>query len=124
MKLENIGSLITIAETNTCLGYLLDFAGRGVFSPDGKVEITKEQADTHNRLLAEAEIAGLDRCEIGQWGTFYWSPQKGVTTWTGVKVANYTLNQSQTVLTFRRGEKVFRGRLKKDADCFNFKRIK
>lgn len=108
-----------------CCGYLMDFAGRGVYSPDGKVEFTKEQADTHNATLAQSEILGLDQAEVGQYGTLYWSSTKGITTWTGVKVAVYTMSCKQTTLTFKRPNgHVFRGRIRKDAGCFNFRRVK
>lgn len=126
MPIENDGGLL-INNNNgakSVVGYLFDFAGQGVFSPDGKVSVTKEQADTHNACLAAAEIMGLDKAEIGQSGTLYWNRDKGVTTWTGVKVADYTLSAGQTVLTFRRPNgHTFRGKLQRDADCFNFRRI-
>jgi hypothetical protein len=124
MNIQSHGGLLVDEGTNSAIGYLYDFQGKGVFSPSGKLEVTKEAADTHNACLAQAEIAGLDKAEVGQCGTLYWSNTKGVTTWTGVKVADYTLNERQTVLTFKRPNgHTFRGRLQKDADCFNFKRI-
>jgi hypothetical protein len=125
MKMRNDNGLLVIDQPDgkaQCVGCLFDFTGHGIFSPDGKVEISKDEADIHNRLLAEGEIDGLDQnCAIGQGGTFYWSPARGVTTWTGVKVADYTINGRS--LTFRRAGKVYRGRIQKDADCFNFRRV-
>ena len=71
-------------------------------SPDGRVEaITPEQAETHNKLLSEVLITGLDtNCEVGQGGTFYYSPAKGVTTWVGTLVSNnVTVNLGATYPT-------------------------
>lgn len=125
--LENLGSLITYEQDGKryCLGYLFDFTGHGIFSPDGKVEVTKEQADTHNRLLAEGELKGLDEnCQVGMHGTFYFIGGK-VQTWTGVLVSERViLSPGGRGITFYRNGKTYRGRLPKDADCFNFKRIK
>ena len=56
-----------------CFGYLFEFPGHGVFEPTfGKLEVTSEEAKTHNRLLSQGEIEGLDnRCAIGMGGMFY-----------------------------------------------------
>lgn len=125
MKLKNIGSLITCGDH--CLGYLMNFAGHGVFSPDGKVEVTPEQAEIHNKLLAEAEIEGLDnRCEVGMAGTFYLGITDGVKavkTFTGTTVTTDVTVKGKSI-TFRRHGRVYRGREMKNAECFNFRRIK
>lgn len=121
MKITNDQGLL-VCEDGTCLGYLFNFNGHGVFSPDGKVEITPEQAETHNRVLAQAEIKGLDEnCEIGQCGTFYYVNGK-VSTFTGEVVSTSVLRKGKS-LTFYRNGKAYRGILRKDADCFNFKRV-
>jgi hypothetical protein len=123
-KLENLGSLITYKDgdgQDVCLGYLFDFSGHGHFSPDGKVEITAEDAKAHNAALDAAELEGLDKnCEIGQRGTFYLI-KGNVQTWIGTLVAAARVNG--TSVTFSRKGKTYRGRTQKDADCFNFKRI-
>lgn len=128
-KLENLGSLITYKHEgrDVCLGYLVDFTGKGVFDPTfGRVEVTKERADIHNKLLDEALIAGLDTgCEVGQWGTFYFGTVDGkpaVTTFMGVCVTT-DVRKAGSVITFKRHGKTYRGREQKDADCFNFKRV-
>jgi hypothetical protein len=125
------GLLVKVHDgSRQCVGYIFNFQGRGAFDPDGKMtisgrDITQPEIDTHNRLLSEGEIKGLDEnCQVGQSGMFYFTPKKGITTWIGVKVADYTLNPQQSVITFKRAGKTYRGRLQKDADCFNFKRIK
>ena len=133
IKLENLGSLITYKDDqgrDIALGYLFDFTGHGIFSPDGKVEVSKENAEMHNRLLGEAELKGLDEnCQVGQGGTFYFGKGKDgdarVTTWMGTIVSEnivVTGRVRQTVF-FRRNGKRFRGILRKDADCFNFRRV-
>jgi len=115
------GLLVDVG-SNTVLGYLCEFPGRGVFSPEGKVEVTADQAALHNRLLSRGEILGLDHsCQIGQPGTFYYRGGS-VTTWVGELVSNH-VTVSGRVITFRRREKAFRGRLKQNADCFLFRRI-
>jgi hypothetical protein len=132
MKLNHLGSLITVGDPGpdgkeTCLGYLMNFNGRGVYSPDGKVEVTPEDCEAHNKALSQAEIDGLDNnCDVGQWGTFYYTPKpdkKFVTTFTGTVVSTDVYVHGQ-VITFHRNSKTYRGRLQKDAECFNFKRIK
>jgi len=122
MITNNHGLLVN---DGTLVGYLFNFQGHGIFSPDGKVEVTAEQVDTHNRLLADAEIKGLDdNCQVGQRGTFYYVKGQ-VTTFTGNVVASPSLVRvNGKSITFQRGTRLFRGTLQKDADCFNFKRIK
>lgn len=125
MNLKNHDGLWVDEDSGTCVGYLMDFKDKGVFSPDGKVEITPEQAQKHNKLLSQGEILGLDNCSVGQWGTFYYlRGSKGlkVQTFIGAVVSEDVTINGQSI-TFRRGGKVFRGRLQKDADVFNFKRI-
>lgn len=113
-------------------GYIFNFGDHGAFAAGEKVQLrngvvrdlTPEEIDTHNRLLGEAEIAGLDKCEVGQWGTLYYSIGKGVTTWTGLVVSNQVhITLGGKGITFIRNGRKYRGKLQKDADCFNFKRI-
>jgi hypothetical protein len=126
MNLKNHNGLWVDEDTGACVGYLFDFTGKGVFSPDGKVEISPEDANKHNELLAQGEIKGLDEnCAIGQRGTFYYNSTKGVHTWTGVEVApRVNCRVVGKSITFTRNGKTYRGRLQKDADCFNFRRTK
>jgi hypothetical protein len=121
---ENLGSLITIKGSNTCLGYLLSFDGKGVFEPRfGQVDLNKEEADAHNKALDEASLKGLDECcQVGQYGTFYYNEKANtVTTFMGNTVA--TASKNGNSITFIRAGKTYRGRTQKDADCFNFKRV-
>ena len=125
--LENIGSLITIKGTNACLGDLMHFDGHGTYDPDhGLVPVSKEEADTHNKLLDEARLNGLDRnCEVGQGSFFYCTgkaPDRKVTTFIGTVVSTDVRVKGQSITFVRKG-KTFRGRLCKDADSFNFRRV-
>lgn len=131
--LENLGSLITYKDedgTDRCLGYLMDFGPeRGVFDANfGKVEVTKEQADTHNKLLDEAELKGLDaNCEVGMGGSFYFrsgnvAEVNRVTTFLGTLVSDSVRVERSGHVTFVRADKTYRGKLRKDQDLFNFKR--
>jgi hypothetical protein len=127
--LENLGSLVTLkdGEHDQCLGYLMSFAGRGVYDAAlGRVEVTPEQADTHNRPLDEALLKGLDEnCQIGQGGTFYVAKHEGgiaMKTFLGTPVSADVSVNGQS-LTFRRKGKAFRGRMSKRHDMFNFRRI-
>ena len=74
-----------------CFGYLFEFAGHGIFEPTfGKLEVTSEEAKTHNRLLSQGEIDGLDHhCAVGMGGMFYTRKTEGrtvVVTWLGDEV--------------------------------------
>jgi len=74
-EILNKGSLITYHENGTvrCLGYLMEFAGRGIFEPTfGKLEVSSAEAKAHNQLLSCGEIEGLDEnCGVGAGGMFY-----------------------------------------------------
>ena len=126
-NLENIGSLITIKGTDACLGDLMHFDGHGTYDPNhGLVPVSKEEADTHNKLLDEARLQGLDRnCEVGQGSFFYFAgkaPDRKVTTFIGTVVSTDVRVKGQSITFVRKG-KTFRGRLCKDADSFNFRRV-
>lgn len=111
---------VLMTDDGHCLGYLFEFPGRGIYSPEGKVDVTKAEADAHNRLLDEMLVKGLDEnCQVGQYGTFYLKGDK-VITWMGMFVAP-AIRHGNSV-TFTRNGKTYRGRLQKDADCFNFRR--
>jgi hypothetical protein len=90
----------------------------------GMVDVTPDQAKTHNDLLSAAEIEGLDKnCQVGQCGTLYFDPTKKVVhTWPGTIVSTL-IKLVGTRLTFFRDGKEYRGLLRKNEECFNFKRI-
>jgi hypothetical protein len=125
----NRGSLLTYLELGQerCFGYLFEFPGHGVFEPTfGKLEVTSEEAKTHNRLLSQGEIDGLDsNCALGMGGSFYTRHQEGrtiVVTWMGEEVSQEVQIKGQ-VLTFHRRGMAFRGRLRQDEDAFSFRRV-
>ena len=123
------GSLMTYLDNGQerCLGYLFEFPGRGIFEPNfGKLEVTSEEAKTHNRLLSQGEIEGLDKhCAVGMGGMFY-SRQAGsqtvVGTWLGQEVSR-DVQIRGSVLTFRRKGMTFRGRVRRKEDGFGFRCI-
>ena len=128
-EILNRGSLLTYQDTGRerCFGYLMEFAGHGIYEPTfGKLAVTSAEASTHNQLLSQAEIQGLDNhCAVGLGGTFYTRKnerQTLVVTWLGEEVSREVQVRGQ-VLTFRRQAMTFRGRLRRDEDCFGFKRI-
>jgi len=54
-EILNRGSLMTYQENGTvrCLGYLMEFAGRGIYEPSfGKLEVASAEAKAHNQLLS------------------------------------------------------------------------
>jgi hypothetical protein len=111
-----------------CFGYLMHFTGHGVYEPNfGRMEVTPEQAQNHNRLLSETEIKGVDEnCVVGLGGMFYTKGENGhtiVTTWLGDSVSREVHINGQ-ILTFIRKAMAFRARLRRDQDCFFFKRIR
>ena len=126
----NRGSLLTYQDNGRqrCFGYLFEFPGHGIFEPTfGKLEVTSEEAKTHNQLLSQGEIDGLDNhCVAGMGGMFYTRQAEGhtiVTTWLGEEVSREVQIRGN-VLTFRRKGMTFRGRLRREEDCFGFKRIR
>jgi hypothetical protein len=128
-EILNRGSLLTYQDKGQerCFGYLFGFPGHGIFEPNfGKLEVTSGEAATHNRLLSQAEIEGLDQnCAVGMGGLFYTRKAAGQTrvmTWLGEEVSR-NVQVHGKVLTFQRKGMKFRGRLRTDQDAFSFKRI-
>jgi hypothetical protein len=126
------GSLLTYLDNDTgqerCFGYLFEFPGRGIFEPTfGKLEVSSEEATTHNHLLSQGEIDGLDHnCALGMGGMFYTRQLEGQTvvgTWLGEEVSREVQVRGK-VITFQRKGMTFRGRLHREQDCFGFKRIR
>ena len=127
--IRNRGSLLTYQENGRepCFGYLMEFAGQGIFEPTfGRLDVTLDEARTHNQLLSQAEIKGLEEnCAVGLGGKFYTRQQDGrtlVVTWLGEEVSRDVCVHG-AVLTFCRQAMTFRGRLRPHEDCFAFKRI-
>ena len=127
--LDNLGSLVTHKDgvEDRCLGYLMQFPGHGVYDASlGRVKVTPEEADTHNRLLDDALLQGLDdNCQIGQHGTFYVGKHESRTaikTFLGTLVST-DVSVNGHSLTFRRKGKTFRGRMSRQHDLFNFRRV-
>ncbi len=123
-EINHIGSLMTVGNgtTESCLGYLWHVPQHGTFEPNvGRIDnITKEEADAHNKALSHAEIEGLDGCKVGQCGTFYFQHGQ-VRTFIG-EVVSTDVHRNGVYITFTRNDKSFRGRLGK-SDAFNFRRI-
>jgi len=130
VALDNLGSLITYKDgyEDRCLGFLMHFPGHGVYDASlGKIAVTAEQAQTHNRLLDEALLKGMDEnCQVGKGGSFYVGHHEGRTaikTFLGTLVSADVSTNGHS-LTFRRKGKTFRGRMSKQHDLFNFRRVR
>lgn len=127
--LEHVGSLITIKGANECLGDLMYFEGKGTYDPGyGRVPVTKEEAEIHNKTLDAARIEGMDKnCEIGQ-GSFAYLIDNKVTTFLGTVIAeNVAISgQKRKTVYFTRAGKRYSGRLpwgEMAGDAFNFRRV-
>jgi hypothetical protein len=125
----NRGGLLTYQDNGheRCFGYLMEFPEHGIYEPTfGKLDVTSDEAQTHNQLLSQAEIEGLDNnCAVGMGGTFYTTKLDSrtlVVTWLGTEVSRDVCLRGD-VLTFQRQAMSFRGRLRKNEDSFGFKRI-
>lgn len=137
-QLEHVGtSIITIKGTNRCLGDLLFFDSlpdsKGViqhnlcFCPtNGRVPVSKEAAEIHNKALDQARLTGMDEnCQIGQ-GTSAYLTKGVVHFFSGTVIAEQSVckeGRKYLTVTFCRKGKTYRGRMELDAQCFNFKRI-
>ena len=123
------GSLMTYQDNGRerCFGYMLHFAGHGVYEPTfGRLDVSPVEAQQHNRLLSQAELEELDNnCAVGLGGMFYTKKAEGrtvVVTWIGQEVSQ-AVEIKGSVLTFRRNGMKFRGRLREREDCLWFKRV-
>jgi hypothetical protein len=131
--LRNKGSLITIGDENQCLGYLLDFtsSGKGIFDATlGLVDVTPGEAHAHNEALDKAMLDGLDTtCEIGQGTMFFLSGgherrPDWATTFLGTQVGRVELDwRTKATYVLHRGDKTFRGTLRKNGDNVFFRRV-
>ncbi len=129
MNIETDSGIIS-RESRQC-GYVVQVAGR-YFDPAGIVPgITQEQCDAHNTAVDKLTLYLLDNAAIGSRGTLYLRGES-VTTWLGKLVAQANVSGSPTsrhVTFYRRVGGVtgsvatFRGRLRADSDCFNWRRV-
>ena len=124
IALENKGSLITIAGTSSCLGYLITHQSSAFDATHGKVDVTLEEAATHNACLDVAMVEGLDKnCAIGQYGTFYFNRTANtVNTWMGTLLSE-SVSMVGKKVSFTRHGKHFLGLLRSGDEAINFKRI-
>jgi len=129
-KILHQGSLMTHRDNRRerCFGYMFEFPGHGIFEPTfGRLDVSSEDAKTHNQLLSQGEIAGLDQnCAVGMGGMLYTRKQNGkslVTTWLGEVISRDVRVRGESI-TFQRNGMTFRGRLRNNQDCFGFKRIR
>lgn len=127
-NLANIGSMITIKDSNTCLGYLMFFDGHGTYDATyGQVPVTKEEADIHNKLLDKAMLDGMNLAKVGQSmpiPVYFNEKDKRITTFIGTVIqGNITKTSGQVTLERRNGNnlQVWKGRLHKDDDCVSLK---
>src|SRR5262245_32735471 len=110
------------------LGDLLDVAGRGCYDPvHGRVDVSREEAETHNRIPGRMLIGDLDgRCAVGQGGDCYVRRRADgswqVTTWAGDVVAEEVAVEGRVFAFTRKGRR-FRGTKPRDADYVFFRRI-
>lgn len=124
--LRNLGSLITytgVDGAEACVGDLAFFEGRGAYDPTlGRLPLTRDEAEAHNAALNRALLEGLDQnCAVGQGGYAYLGDGR-VTTFVGTEVSSDVTVRGASV-TFRRKGKTYRGRLRKDGTCFNYRRV-
>ena len=114
---------LLMVSPDQCLGYLIDYGGRGIFDAEhGSVYCSSGQATKHNQLLDEAMLKGLDdNCQVGQHGVFYYCGDGRVTTFCGTLVAWAHL-YGKVGISFVRKGRTFKGRIAKNAQCVTFKR--
>lgn len=80
--------LVVDDSTGRYFGYIFNFDGHGAFAPSGKVgELTPEQIECHNGLVAEAEMEGMTETGRAVLYLVEASEASGsvatVTNWTG-----------------------------------------
>jgi len=93
MKFNDDGGLLTFTEGDDtfCLGYLFDYKDQGIYEANiGKVDVTPEQAQAHNKVYDQCLIKGLESCQVGQGNQFY-VKDGTVSTWLGTGIGKGTL---------------------------------
>jgi len=107
----------------------MHFAGHGVYDPKfGRVDVTPEEANAHNKALDLAMIEGMDvNCQVGQ-GAYAYYVSGRVSTFNGTLIADAPqvriTGETAHTITFNRKGKVYRGRLSEEGEAFNFRRVK
>lgn len=113
MKFNDDGGLITYQEGDDtfCLGYLFDSKDHGIYDANiGKVDVTPEQAQAHNKVYDQALVKGLENCPIGQ-GTHFYVKDGVVSTWLGTVIGKGTLKAgTKATYLLHLGGKVFKYR--------------
>lgn len=126
IQVDDAGLVVLATNPSRVCGYLLELQGK-VFDADlGRVEVTPEQAKEHNRVFDEMIVDGLAKCPIGKGNTFYHQEHEGthqVITWWGTMIDPRARVAGQTI-TFQYRGMIFRGRLGREHECFNFRRIR
>ena len=119
MKFDIDGGLITYAEGDGtfCLGYLFEAPGQGIYDATlGKVDVTSEQAQAHNRVYDQCLVKDLENCKIGEGNNFYVGDEvyihgglvpytEVVSTWLGTRIGEATrkVGTKATYLLYWRG---------------------
>lgn len=137
-EFDHLGSLITVKDTDRCLGYLMHFESRGVYEPDlGLLQIDPQYVDPHNAALTKALIDGLDdNCAVGQGGSFYLKYANKQRTKAEIRTFDGALVAPKADVRFvRRGPglprlvqfarkgKMFEGVEDPEQDLFHFQRV-
>ena len=133
-QLDNVGSLITIKASNTCLGYLMNFK-TGIIKYEtydasyGQVPVSKEDADTHNKELDKAMLQGMDNACQGESTPiplYFDKKTKQLTTFIGtVLQGNVTATNGKVTLEKMspKGLQIWQGKTHKNDDCITLKRM-
>lgn len=125
-SLDREGGFLTYQKDGVthCLGYLFARDDGRVYDAEYGLlaDVDKAAADVHNRLYDRALMEGLDHCQVGQSGVFYFNDDaKQVKTWLGTVVAAAAVRGR--VITFVRGGRLFRGRRNSDDESVVFTRV-
>ena len=129
-QLDNVGSIITIKASNTCLGYLMHFNEKGIYDAYyGQVPVSKEDADTHNKELDKAMLEGMNNSCQGEFmpiPVYFHKGTKQLKTFIGtVLQGNVTATIGKVTLEKMspKGLQIWQGKLHKNDDCVTLKRM-
>lgn len=109
------------------LGYLMHFPEHGTFDANlGLVDVTKDEANTHNNIMETMLVEGLDKCPVGSGGIFYHDMKNYrpvVQTFLGQTISD-DASIKLTVIRFTRKGMVFQGTPQTDSNAFFAIRVK